>query len=255
MRDSTEGALQLKLTELEIDEQNPWSDDALNRSEVAKALTNLIRDQGLPFVISLHGRWGTGKTFLLRRWQKQLENEGYQCVYFNAWEDDFCDDPFTAMIGQLSGILNEGRFKESVEKIKEAARPLLVHSSIGVLNKFTGVNLNAVRDELGGSALKEYTNQRRHKDELKTRLTEFASDVRCQTGHPLVFVIDELDRCRPTFTIELLERVKHIFDVPNVVFVFGINKDELCASIRSIYGNINADIYARRFFDMEFVLP
>ena len=76
-----------------------------------------------------------------------------------------------------------------------------------------------------------------------------------ETGHPMVFIIDELDRCRPTFAIELLERVKHIFDVPNLVFVFGINRDELCESLRSVYGKINADIYLRRFFDMEFTLP
>lgn len=255
MNDHTKGALQLKLTESEIDYQNPWSDDALGRSEVAKALTNLIRDQESPFVISLHGRWGTGKTFLLRRWQKQLENDSYQCVYFNAWEDDFCDDPLTAIIGQLSGIFSAGRFKDPVERIKEAAKPLLMQSYIGVLNKLTGVNLNAVRDEIGESAFQEYANQRKQKDDLKARLTEFASEVRSQTCHPLVFVIDELDRCRPTFTIELLERVKHIFDVPNVVFVFGINREELCVSIQSVYGNINADVYARRFFDMEFVLP
>ena len=71
----------------------------------------------------------------------------------------------------------------------------------------------------------------------------------------LVFVIDELDRCRPTFSIELLERVKHIFDVPGMVFVLGVNRDELCSSIKLIYGAIDADVYLRRFFDMEFLLP
>ena len=81
-----------------------------------------------------------------------------------------------------------------------------------------------------------------------------AGKVRDETGHPMVFIIDELDRCRPTFAIELLERVKHIFDVPNLVFVFGINRDELCTSLQSIYGEIDASVYLRRFFDMEFTL-
>ena len=76
-----------------------------------------------------------------------------------------------------------------------------------------------------------------------------------ETKHPLVFIIDELDRCRPTFAIELLERVKHIFDVPDLVFVFGVNRDELCKSLQSIYGEIDATVYLRRFFDMEFMLP
>ena len=81
-----------------------------------------------------------------------------------------------------------------------------------------------------------------------------AAPVYEDSGHPLVFVIDELDRCRPTFAIELLERVKHVFDVPNLVFVFGINRRELCSARQSVDGHIDATVYLRRFFDMEFGL-
>ena len=73
---------------------------------------------------------------------------------------------------------------------------------------------------------------------------------------PIVFIIDELDRCRPTFAIELLERVKHIFSqVPGIIFVFGLNRAELTKSVQSVYGDIDADIYLRRFFDHRFTLP
>ena len=44
-------------------------------------------------VVSLHGGWGTGKTFMLRRWQASLTTDGYKAIYFNAWQDDFFDDP------------------------------------------------------------------------------------------------------------------------------------------------------------------
>ena len=57
------------------------------------------------------------------------------------------------------------------------------------------------------------------------------------------------------FAIELLERVKHIFDVPDLVFVFGVNRSEICKSLQSVYGEIDADLYLRRFFDIEFSLP
>ena len=83
-------SLRLKLPEPEIQGENPWADDSLKRSDVAEKLTKLISGQSDPFVISLHGHWGTGKTFLLKRWQKQLENDGFRAIYFNAWEDDFC---------------------------------------------------------------------------------------------------------------------------------------------------------------------
>ena len=103
--------------------------------------------------------------------------------------------------------------------------------------------------------MKEYLDHRATKDELIRRLQELSQSVAAETHHPLVFIIDELDRCRPTFAIELLERVKHIFGIPDMAFVCGINRDELCSSLQSIYGEIDADVYLRRFFDMEFTLP
>ena len=87
---------------------HPWHDDVLDREKIAERLTNLIRTQSVPFVVSIHGAWGTGKTFMLKRWQKQLEEEeSFQAIYFNAWDDDFCDDPLIAIIGQLSDYLQK----------------------------------------------------------------------------------------------------------------------------------------------------
>ena len=121
-------------------------------------------------------------------------------------------------------------------------------------SRLTGVAFKA-RDLKPENLLSDYRKQRETKDKVSQRLAQLAAEVRETTGHPLVFIIDELDRCRPTFAIELLERVKHIFDVPNIVFVFGINRSELTKSLRSVYGELDAGEYLRGFFDMEFVLP
>ena len=175
-------------------------------------------------------------------------------IYFNAWEDDFCDDPLLAIIGQLDSHFKEGVFRTIADRIRETALPLLWRNALGVLNKTTGLTLET--DQTGQmNLIAEYLKQRETKDELKDALEQMSTKVVEETGHPLVFIIDELDRCRPTFAIELLERVKHIFDIPNMVFVFGVNRDELCSSLQSIYGAIDADVYLRRFFDMEFTLP
>ena len=254
-------SLNLKLPEPEVSPDNPWGDDVLNRLQIAERLTNLIRTQSVPLVVSIDGYWGTGKTFMLKRWQKDLENQGFRAIYFNAWEDDFCDDPLLAIIGQLSFYLNrKSRFKaktrEVVQKAKALFRPRALSLSMGY-EGFTAtgnVDLGQDKNEEVG-LLDDYLFQRESKDELKKELRELAADVAKETEHPLVFIIDEVDRCRPTFAVELLERVKHIFDVPNLVFVVGINRDELCKSLRSIYGEIDADTYLRRFFDMEFTLP
>ena len=249
-------SLRLKLPEPDVSSDQPWVDDVLGREETAARLTNLIRNQSAPFVISIDGYWGTSKTFLLRRWQKALEKENFKAIYFNAWEDDFCDDPLVAILGQLSEYFEESPFQSLANKVVEVGIPLLKQNVLGVLENKAGITLELKEDKTNGQdPLKSYRFQRATKDELKKRLSEMSAKVREETGHPMVFIIDELDRCRPTFAIELLERVKHIFDVHDLVFVFGINREELCSSFQSIYGDIDASVYLRRFFDMGFTLP
>jgi hypothetical protein len=70
---------------------------------------------------------------------------------------------------------------------------------------------------------------------------------------PLFIVIDELDRCRPSYAITLLERVKHLFSVDGVVFVIGTDTDQLRHSIGSVYGaGFDGKGYLQRFFDRTY---
>ena len=223
-----------------------WAEDRLNRVEMAEKLTRYVCSRKEPLVISLNGAWGTGKTFFLKRWRKELQKQGIHSIYFNAWEDDFCDDPLVAIIGQLT------KFASGIEKLckyqtmLEDLAPKFLKNAVGAA---VGVSLPDA-----DSALTRYKEQGKIKAEFKDELGRMARDARSTGKGPLVFIVDELDRCRPTFAIELLERVKHLLDVPGIVFAFGINREELGKSIQSIYGNIDADVYLHRFFDMEFAL-
>lgn len=248
----------LKVVEQELDPEKHWADDVLERREVADRLTSIVREQEAPFVISVDGRWGTGKTFLLKRWAQDLRKQepSWEAIYYNAWEDDFADDPLLAIIAQFSEHGGPS-LKERAGKLVAVAAPLLSYGVSLAALVGTGVAVPPVptRTPSPKERLDGYLEKRTAKNKLKVLLRELAAEVRDETSQPLVFIIDELDRCRPTFAIELLERVKHIFDVPNIVFVFGINRSELTESLRSVYGEIDAGIYLRRFFDMEFTLP
>jgi hypothetical protein len=91
------------------------------------------------------------------------------------------------------------------------------------------------------------------REELKAVVKELPAAGKKQT---LVFFVDELDRCRPTFAIELLERVKHLFDVPDIAFVLSVDMRQLQASVAAVYGiGIDAPEYLRKFIDLEFGLP
>ena len=200
----------LKLNEPQIDSSDPWRDD----TQPTGYRCSTYRSSGHqepPLTISIHGQWGTGKTFLLKRWQRALETAGYQAIYFNAWEDDFNDDPLLAILGQLSDYISKGFFQETVGMVTKSALPLFKSNASSLINRYTGLTSEfehklPTKDDL----LKDYLEQRRTQDSLRADLENLSTQVQSKSAHPLVFIIDELDRCRPTFAIELLERVKHI---------------------------------------------
>ena len=92
-------------------------------------------------------------------------------------------------------------------------------------------------------------------NQIKTYLKGLAQKVHDKTGRPLIICVDELDRCRPLYAIEMLERIKHLFNVPGIVFLLGMDRLQLCHSIQATYGDIDTDNYLHRFVDLEFVLP
>ncbi|TOM29984.1 hypothetical protein CGH78_24710, partial [Vibrio parahaemolyticus] len=75
-------------------------------------------------------------------------------------------------------------------------------------------------------------------------------------GKPLVVIIDELDRCRPTYAVELIEKVKHLFSVKNVVFLLVMHRQQLEVAVKSVYGpDIDAHTYLQKFINLETTLP
>lgn len=89
---------------------------------------------------------------------------------------------------------------------------------------------------------------------FRFRMASVVEAVAAEKPAPIFVLIDELDRCRPTYAVQLLERVKHIFDVEGVVFVFATNSDQLRHSIAGAYGtNFDGFRYLRRFFDRTYV--
>lgn len=73
---------------------------------------------------------------------------------------------------------------------------------------------------------------------------------------PFFVFVDELDRCRPSYAISLLEEIKHIFGLPKVCFVVSMNLAQLTHSIRAVYGpNFDGEHYLKRYFDQTYSVP
>ena len=92
--------------------------------------------------------------------------------------------------------------------------------------------------------------------EMKDSLSAIVESLSGETLHPpIIIVIDELDRCRPTYAIKLLEEIKHLFDVPGLVFILALHADQLAHSVSGAYGStFDGRAYLRRFIDREYAL-
>ncbi len=111
--------------------------------------------------------------------------------------------------------------------------------------------------EIAGDLVDAFKKEKAALDTLRREIEKAIGQLKAAgKKETLVFFIDELDRCRPTFAMEMLERIKHLFDVSNIVFVLSIDKSQLEASTAAVYGErINAPEYLRRFIDLEFGVP
>ena len=241
--------------------KTPWKDDVLDRQRFAKPLTDLVSSaDDAPFCIAIDGEWGCGKTFLLERWRIEFSEKG-KVIYFNAWEDDFHADPLTAIIGQLWDEIKKGKMKDIRNLLGKDWEKALKETMSDISPKKALLNISSFGVKLGDfqpaivRTVEEYIERRRSVKILQKQLQKLAKVTKEKTKKPLVFIVDELDRCRPTFAIELLERVKHVVGVPGIVFVFGVNQKGLEESIRSVYGDLDATDYLRRFFDVGMTLP
>ncbi len=264
--------MKFRLPELEIPFDDPFHNDALERKPVVEFLAGLLDKFEGPFVLALDSPWGTGKTTLVRMLKAQLAQANFQCVYFNAWQTDFVEDPLVALVSELDRLeLAEGEAKTAFQKhlgtAKKITSAVAKRGLIASAKAATFGGLDLAREYeaiaadisggLTGDAIEFFQKEQAALKKLREELEAAVAQLKVAgKRESLVFFIDELDRCRPTFAIELLERIKHLFDLSNIVFVLSVDKAQLSASVASVYGEkSDTQEYLRRFFDLEFGLP
>ncbi len=264
------------------EEVNEWTGDVLQRKKYADFLTQYLIAKKDPFVININAPWGSGKTFFIEHWCEDLKKE-YPCVLFNAWENDFSNDPLLSVISHIkeslqsylsvsdkedeaikSGLFSIGRLIKSVIPIlaKAAASKAIGESGYKEISDFmTEKDEESVTAIVGKVTEELVENNKAAKDAIKNfqiSLADLIEKLTCDQGHlkkPLFIFIDELDRCRPLYAIELLERIKHLFGVPGIVFVIATDTEQLKHSVNAIYGSgFDSNIYLRRFFDQSYTL-
>ena len=266
--------------------------DEFNRRPIAK---NIIRLLTSPIDLSpmvIDGGWGTGKTEfcqkLIRLMQQQRRN--YQPVYIDAFRSDHSGEPLLALLAEIiktctpedtDGQPSEKR-KNITRKIAKAAGfgiKTVAKAAVGhVLKQNTddlaeefqqimndGQDADSLAETVTDAAatiashtidatvealLKEQIEAEKNLETLKACLKELAAEK------PIILFIDELDRCRPDYAVDMLEVIKHVFDVENVKVVLVTNTKQLRAAINHRYGvEVDAQKYLDKFLKYSFALP
>ncbi|PIT07416.1 KAP family P-loop NTPase fold protein [Snodgrassella communis] len=265
-----------KCSQVEIDAADPFKNDVLDRKANIKILTQFITSYEQSIVLCIDAGWGQGKTTFINMWQQYLKNQDIPTIYFNAWESDYTDDALIALIGEIGLSIQElvGEDKTTAEKIigriyklvanfTKAAAPTIANLGIKAASGglISADEISTAFGNLSESLVKEqitqYEESRKTLGSFKEALSELARCYADGDAHkPLVIFIDELDRCRPNFAIEVLEKAKHLFNVDNIVFVLATDKTQLGHSIRAVYGQgLDVNGYLRRFIDFDYLLP
>lgn len=282
--------MKIKPDDIEIPRDNPFLHDLLERKQPIQALTNLLRNLETPYTMSIDASWGNGKTTFLNMWKQHLRNEGFPVVSFNAWETDFTGSPLVALTSELIEALEAYEEELNIEldapvhKIQTLLSKLVPTGVVGIvylLNYLSTLQLDASLlsataagasaglgavnsaialtdgSKAGSQEPATYLDAKSTIEDFRVELRSVAHELSViHNNRPLIIAIDELDRCRPSYAVELLEIVKHFFAVNNIVFVIAIDKSQLSHAIKAIYGSdFDAIGYLRRFVDLDFRLP
>lgn len=254
-----------------------FRDDKIGRNSDAINFAKILNTTDTACTIALDGKWGSGKTFFVKQTKMLLEiygnspgikltDEHYSIkkymedntlefglenfqpqvvVYYDAWENDNDTDPILSIIYEI--IL-------SIDLELTPTRNKSFFDVVGTIaDFFTGKNVTAL---LNLAKATDPLAKIREQRNIHEQISEFFSSLLKERGNRLVILIDELDRCKPSYAACLLERIKHFFNNDSVTFVFSVNLSELQHTIKQHYGrDFDAYRYLGRFFDLNISLP
>jgi gamma-glutamyl hercynylcysteine S-oxide synthase len=266
--------------------------------EFAVTLARLIADKSTrtPLTIGVSGAWGSGKTTLLRRIQQQLDQtlvmldqtkpalmdfvnddevpqqkfRVCRTAWFNAWK--YADE--NELLVALVRVLVQEMYKDDFISKSAAAifdpfkdrRDVIdtVLSWFSVKTPFGDITLNT--GEAKETPFSKKTAMLDLFDQAFNRLMAAwvhrkmdVEKVDPEKGVLVVF-IDDLDRCLPGKTVQVLEAVKLFLDKPGCIFVLGAETGIVQRAIAKHYEDAgvtgeSAKDYLEKVIQLRFELP
>lgn len=261
-----------------------WEGDLWDRRRLGEQLTNYVDRLNCGAVLALDARWGEGKTWFVRHWAKHLDETQHNVIYLDAFANDYLDDPFLTIAAEISQTFKESKEIDDNEikdfNAKTASVLISLAAVIPIIAAKAGMHLiglggageafkevyeegkelyDTASEEIAAKVKERIEKKIENHDVEKQTIYDFKKELAELAGKldkPLVFIIDELDRCRPDFAIRLIERIKHFFDIPKIVFVLVMDKTQFSKVICHNYGYDESlgEEYLTKFIDFTIEL-
>lgn len=251
-------------------------EDILSRQEYVNKLIEIVgcvskKKNGCCF--SIDGQWGIGKTYVLDMFCEQINQiqseetntEKYFVFNYNCWKYDYYEEPSIAIVSAMLDRIQEEEtlfgentddfLKSSWAKVKEKVGEIAGEFS---KNKI-GINLVELVKDINDAAEEEKSHKyefdkmflfKQTLNVTREKIAEIAKE------RPVIFIVDELDRCLPSYAIKVLERLHHLFEgIENVTIIISIDKIQLEHSIQQIYGpRVDVNKYLKKFISFSVLL-
>lgn len=236
--------------------------DILNRggfiNHVVKIVKKIAANKG-NMTFAINGDWGCGKTFVLDKIQKKLEenpNNKFLVIPYNCWQYDYYNEPLVAIVSSLIDFLEDTKIIS--ENVKTTLKEIMLNVGLGVTTSFLknkiGIDVSDITTglkdarsgEINAENFDNYYSFKKALSRLKEQLQNLSEQ------HTIVFAVDELDRCLPEYAIKVLERLHHVAeDIPNMITIIAIDKKRLDHTVESIFGRGTAENYLKKFIKFE----
>jgi len=241
--------------------------DEFHRRLTAEKTINLLLSDVEVSPMVIDGKWGTGKTEYCHKLINLLKDtdNNVKCAYIDAFKADHANSPLTTLIAEVANLIDDpGQQSSFIKKAVPAVRYglktigkagvswILKQNADEIADEFKDTIKNIGEDGVNAAAellIKEHQDAEKNLEALREALTQVASEA------SIIVFIDELDRCKPNFSISIMENIKHVFDVENVQFVLVANFDQLKDSINHCYGlGVDAQRYLDKFVKYTYKL-
>lgn len=222
---------------------------------------------------AVDGDWGTGKTFVLDLFEEQAAQIGIEgdvlsrfvILRYNCWEYDFYEEPLIAIVSSLLDQIDLALHimpQDKRAKIKATLRRIgsaILWGMIDKVKKKTGIPIREIaetvqdgiadgaEEQIASKSFDHYFDFKKNLEELRTQIAELSKE---QT---VLFIVDELDRCLPEYTIKVLERLHHLFfGLDNVQVILATDIGQLSHTVETIYGvNTNVKKYLHKIIQFS----